>query len=552
MCYGIRSNILISAVMKILHTLLLIIYFSYGIQSLRAQQLTSSNLPIIVISTNGQVILDEPKRNATMTIYDNPDGSRNQLNWDPPVFVGTIGIELRGQSSQALFPKKSYGVETRDISGNDLDTSILGFPRQSDWVIHGPYSDKSLIRNALSYILAGEIMEYAPRVRMAELVLNNEYQGLIVWTENIKRDKNRVDISKLGPEENEGDNLTGGYILKFDKGDSYEIGWESPYQPLPGRSQRTRFLYHYPKPGDITNQQKSYIRNWITEFENVLMSNNYGDPDKGYEKYMDVQSFVDFIIINEMSKNIDGYRLSSYMYKDKDSKGGKLFMGPVWDFNLAWGNANYCSGSTTYGWELNFNGECPDDFWLNHVWWNRLMIEARFRQTIKDRWIKLRRSTFSTDKIIAKVDSLVSLIGEAQVRNFNKWPVLGKYIWPNDYVGSSYGEEINYLKQWIASRTNWLDGAFGDLTTSSIEIDEDPDISVYPNPSNGYIYIDSKEDLLDIQLFQMDGRKIRVVDLKNQGTIYYPIELAPNQGMIFYRINKKGGGSVTGRLAVIN
>lgn len=514
-----------------------------------AQQLTSSNLPIIVVNTMGQTILNEPKRTVTMTIYDNQDGTRNQLNWDTPKFSGLVGIEIRGQSSQSLFPKKSYGIEFRDSNDMDVDTSILGLPRQSDWVIHSPYSDKSLIRNALAYIIAGEIMDYAPRVRLAEMVINDEYHGLILWTESIKRDKNRVDISKLSPDENEGDDLTGGYILKFDKGESFETAWESPFSPIPGRSQKARFLYHYPKAREISTPQKNYIKTWVTQFENNLMSSGYSDPVTGYNKYINVKTFVDLIIVNELSKNVDGYRLSTYMYKDKDSKGGKLSMGPVWDYNLAFGNANYCEGSTSYGWGFNFNGICPDDFWLIHVWWNRLMIEDRFRQNVKDRWISLRNNQLSSTMLMTKVDSLVSLLGESQARNFIKWPVLGKYIWPNQYVGSNYGEEINYLKQWITNRTIWLDGAFKDLTTPVVNIEDDMTVNIFPNPSSGELFIDSEEPLLKAELYSLQGSLLRSVNLdKNDRMV--ALESINHKGVIIYKVFKVDGTIISGKISM--
>jgi len=326
---------------------LLLIGFSH--LSLAGQELTTSNLPIIIIDTDGEGIRDEPKITAHMLILDDADG-QNDINRSIATYDGFIGIEIRGQSSQS-FPKKGYGVETRDDDGNDLNVALLGMPEENDWVIHSPYSDKSLIRNALAYSIAGEMMPYAPRVRLAELIINNRYEGVILWTEKIKRDNNRVAVSKLTEDDNDGDEVTGGYIIKFDKGN--EVLFTSKFQPNLPYNQETRFVAQDPKISEYTDAQVDYINRYIDEFEEVLMSDNYDDPVEGYAKYIDIDSYVNTILLNELTRNVDGYRLSTYMYKDKDSKGGKLTMGPTWDHNLAWGNADYCNGSNTTGMALS-------------------------------------------------------------------------------------------------------------------------------------------------------------------------------------------------------
>ena len=183
-------------------TLLILI----GCSSLSGQiNLTDSNLPIILIETNNQGIQDEPKITATMKIIDNGPGNRNQIT-DPPLgYEGFIGIELRGASSQS-FLKKGYGLETRNEDGSNRNIVLMGMPKENDWVLHGPYSDKSLIRNALAYKLAGAVMPYAPRTQFCELIINGNYRGVYLFTEKIKIDKGRVDLEKLQIDENSGDN----------------------------------------------------------------------------------------------------------------------------------------------------------------------------------------------------------------------------------------------------------------------------------------------------------------------------------------------------------
>ena len=472
----------------------------------------SSSLPLIFIKTdNNSFIPDEPKVGATMQIVFNEDGSENRVDATEFHFVGRIGIELRGQSSLALFPKKGYGIETWDEMDDDKNVGLLGFPEESDWVIHSPYSDKSLLRNVLSYHLGAQIMTYAPRVKLCELIINEQYLGVVVFTEKIKRDKNRVDINRLSADEISGDKLTGGYILKFDKSTPDEVAWVSQYRPIPGRSNSTEFIYHYPKPEDISNEQKTYIRNWITEFERTLKSNDFDNPSSGYRKYADVNSFIDMFIMNEITRNVDGYRLSTFMHKQKDSDGGKLIMGPIWDYNLAFGNANYCDGGETWGWAHQFNRVCPDDKWVNAFWWDRLLSDNAFRQQFKDRYFYFRENVLSTENVMATIDSLVTHMGPAVERNFGRWRILGQYIWPNNFVGSDYNSEINELKRWIIARFEWLDQNIKSLTTDVVEITQDSPIQLGPNPSAGRLNfnVQNSTEFKQIRIFTMNGRLVQ-------------------------------------------
>ena len=258
--------------------------FFIAINSLWAQTFTDSNLPILVITTDdGASIPDEPKTTAHLGVLWHENGDRNYLTDAFSDYDGKIGIEIRGQSSQ-WFDKKSYGFETRNEDGSNNNVSLLGMPTENDWVLHGPFSDKSLIRNAFTYTLAGKIMDYAPRVRMVEIQVNGEYLGVYLLTEKIKRDNDRVDIAKLDIDDNAGDSLTGGYILKMDKYSDGDVGFRSNYAPIEGQGQETWFWLHYPKAENITQQQFDYIEGYMHQFENALMSGSFAHPTVGYRQ----------------------------------------------------------------------------------------------------------------------------------------------------------------------------------------------------------------------------------------------------------------------------
>lgn len=436
------------------------------------------DLPLFVINTiNGQNVPDDPKVTANMKIINNPTGINN-LSDTVYEYNGYIGIEIRGSSSLS-FDKKGYGVETRDETGANFDVELLGLPAENDWVLHGPYSDKSLIRNALAYYLGNQTGHWSPRTRFCELYLNKDYRGVYVLVEKIKQNKERVNIAKLKPEDISGDDLTGGYILKIDRPDPGY--WVSPYKSQDGLY-NIYFSYVDPKYEDLTVQQRQYIKKYVTDFENALFGNNYKDEENGYRSFINTESFADYYLINELSRNVDAYRLSTYFHKDKDSKGGKLTMGPLWDYNLAFGNCNYCSGNNTSGWVIDGIGEDYD--MQVPEWWDRLRSDPYFETQLKTRWELLRTNVFSLENINNFIDSCTEVLANSEVRNFQRFDILSIYIWPNAYWGGTYSNEINYLKSWINKRLQWMDSKIRLITdvdaptvsTHSFEVIE------FPNP----------------------------------------------------------------------
>ena len=411
-------------------------------------------LPLMKIQTGNQNIVDEPKIPGSLQIYQEELLIEEHL----------IGIEIRGSSSQ-MFDKKSYGFETWDEMGEDLNASLGGFPEEEDWILYGPYSDKSLVRNVLIYELSNNMGQYASKTKFYELEINEIFQGTYVLMEKIKRDRNRVDISK-----NKVEDITGGYIIKIDKptgdGDWYDgnISFNSQYDTtgvLIGNS-NINFLYEYPKADDVSEEQKKYIQDYIHLFETALISEDFESIENGYRQFIDLDSFIDFFILNEFSKNPDGFRLSTYLHKEK---GGKLKMGPIWDFNLAFGNVNYCDGDSPYGWAHRFNDICSGDNWQVPFWWNRFLDDPEYVSLLKERWAILRSEILSSDTVSFRLRELQeNLKGSSAIdKNFGKWLILGKYIWPNKFIGDSYDSEINYLEEWINERFDWLDQNINEL-----------------------------------------------------------------------------------------
>lgn len=484
-----------------------------------------SHLPLLVIDTYGAEIPDDPRIPAYMGIINNSVGL-NYIDDDFNDYDGHITIERRGNSSQGN-GKTPYRFETVDSEGENNNVQLLGLPEENDWVLYAPWQDKSMVRNILIYQLSNELGRYASKTKLVELYLNNEYRGIYVLMEKIKRDNNRVNISKLNPDEVEGDDLTGGYILKFDwyyTGDNIG-GFESEYNGM-------MYNFHYPKPSDIVPEQEEYIENFIYDFETIMMGINIPTDSIAYDSIINIDSFVDFILLQELSKNVDAYRLSSYIYKDKNSIDSRLTAGPIWDFNHGFGNCDYGHTWATNNWLIEYDptGD-PIAFW-----WENLWQDGNFQLKISSRYTDLRSNIFSEQHINNIIDSTVFYLGDAIDRNFIRWPLLGNYVWPNYYVFDSYEEEIDYLKSWISNRLAWMDSQILLLNIDRHKMLSDVYLSdAYPNPFNPITtlkYNISKDELVNITIYDMLGNEINqlVNEVQSSGHKLIQWNATNNQG----------------------
>lgn len=529
-----------------------IFFFSFGIKDESSHYnpvpawfytpFLSSNLPLLIIDTYGQTIPNEPKIEAHLGIVDNGPGVRNYLTDAFNGYDGRIAIEIRGSSSQA-FPKKNYGFETQDSLGENNNVSLLGMPEENDWVLHGPYSDKTLMRNVLSYHIGRQTGRYAPRTRWCELVVNGQYLGLYVLVEKIKRDENRVDIATLQPEDIAGDELTGGYIFAIDRHDPGEDdGWYSQYV--------TDVFYRYEDPShnDLAQVQKDYLRNYVKGFETAMVSSQMSQV---YDQYVDVPSWIDYWIATEIFKHVDAYKLSFFMYKEKDSDGGKIHFGPLWDLNLAYGNFDFGTESPApSGWSWTW----ANWGYLRPYWVADLSTLPEVQNLTKCRWEELRQAGLQTGNLLQFIDENAALIEEARIRNFERWPVLGVYVWPNDFVGATYEDELSFLKVWLINRLSWMDVNMpGDCSAVASEEAPLPELTlqVYPNPFQtelSFFFDHSTLKNGEVTLFDALGRNAGQVELTAGQAGKIQLE-GFSPGIYFYRLTIDG--KVLGRGKVV-
>ncbi len=514
--------------------------------------ITSSNLPLVVINTSGKTIPEDTKIQATMKVIYNSSGN-NKPTDSGNIYDGNIGIEIRGQYSASL-PQKPYGIETRDQSGNNLNVPLLGMPEENDWILLANYNDKTFMRNMLAFELFRKMGHYAPRTRMVEVIINNVYMGVYILTEKIKQDKGRVDIAKLTSKDIADDNITGGYIFKIDYYNSLN-SWRSNYTPPGYPNKPVYYVYHDPDPNELLSQQKNYLKTAVNSFEKVLNSAEFADKTTGYPAWIDVTSFIDYFIVNEVSRNVDGYKKSCYFFKDKNSKGGKINAGPVWDFDWAWKNIDDCSffkvtdGS---GWSYKIN-DCGNIYPNSNGWVVRLLQDSEFANALNKRYFELRNSYLSFNYLQSYIDSIKNQASEAEVRHYKKWNILSLSVGAPEIDGqpSTYEGQVTKFATWIKTRLIWLDAHFpGQTLTTSTETDQEASsYRIFPNPATEVVYLESTSEIQSIEIYNCNGKCILYKTELNTFSTQLNIS-GLSSGIYLVRMKIKGEKIVSSKLIV--
>jgi hypothetical protein len=368
--------------------------------------------------------------------------------------------------------------------------------------------------------------------------------GVFVLTEKIKRDKNRLDIANLDTDDNAGDSLSGGYIFATDYFDDYN-SWISNFPPIDRPGSEVHFVYKYPEPDVITTQQSNYIRTFVNIVESKLYGSDFTDPVKGYRAYMDVSSFIDYFIIGELSRNVDAYKKSCFYYKDRDDNNGLLHAGPVWDFDWAFKNLeDNCSifdATDGSNWAYMVN-EC-NNWPVAPSWVKRLLQDPAFREELYNRYTALRQTILSSEYLNNYIDSVNTLVDEAQERHYIKWPILNENAGAPevDPPAGSFEGEIERFRNWIALRLAWLDANMPPMEATDIikSRSDDSGLRLFPNPVRDFLNIVSTEKMLNIEIFNSSGMPVHYQDL--QGSYEFRIDLARQpSGLYISRISLEG------------
>jgi hypothetical protein len=388
-----------------------------------------SKLPLVVVRTAGPVP-DDPKVAARIRVIDRPGRRANMPAHAGNVYAGRAGIETRGHSSQ-MFPKKQYGIELRDRDGEGRDAALLGVPPDDDWVLTANYSDKTLMRNALGYRIARTVFgRYAPRTRHVELVLNGNYRGVYVLTQRLELGDGRVEP---------GD----GWLLEltFDFQAQAERHFRSP---------RTGRPLLYTDPDDPGRKRAREIRRDVLRLERALYGRRFRHPERGWRAHLDSAAAVDYVLLQELFNNPDGFHGSTYFHRPP---GGRIVLGPLWDLDIAMGNHNVGRFRTARGWHLR-----------GRPYIERLYADRRFIRDMAARWRELRSAGLRR-RVRAAISADVRTLRPPQVRNFRRWRILGRYVWPNPVdprtgrYRPTWRAEVGYLGSWLDARISWMNRA---------------------------------------------------------------------------------------------
>lgn len=525
----------------VLLLMLLSIKFAYP------QLFTESNLPIVILNTDGASIPNEPKIPGTMKIIDNGPGQINHTTDPGNVYDGNMGIEIRGHYSASL-PQKPYAIETRDSQQNELSVPLFGWPEESDWVLLANYNDKVFMRNVLAFKLSNEAGFYASRTKFVEVVLNGQYDGIYIFGEKLKRDDGRVNIAKLETGEISGEPLTGGYIFKVDYYDGSN-SWLSPYHPIEHPSFDVHFVYYYPNPEDIVAQQRDYLKSFVTSFEAALYSPNFTDPVAGYRPFINSESFVNYFLVNELARNNDGFKKSYFFHKNRDGIDKRLNAGPVWDFDWAWKNIDECpifANTDGSGWAYQVNDCWPD---INSPDWQvRLLQDPVFVNLTRCRWEEMKEDIMNKDSLFAWIDATTNYLWDAQERHYTRWPILGLNVGTPVIppIPATFQGEINAFKHWIELRLAWLDANIPGLCDPT-NITENTGLEpfIYPNPASEKVLVETTGSATSwyAKLFGMDGTLIAIRCIYADSIISIDLQnIKP--GMYLLRLENSGSNAV--------
>lgn len=386
-----------------------------------------TGLPVVQIwTTNAAPVLDrETYLTGCMRITD---GSKQV--YSTGLYHSTLEIRGRGNTSWNM-AKKSYRLKLSSAS------TILDMPAHKDWVLIANYADKTLLRNNVSFELSRRVdMAWTPRMRHVDVYLNNEFLGNYLLGEKIEVAPARVAITKMKTTDIAAPNVEGGYLLQVEYTDRL-LGTDTYFT-----SRIYNFLMESPKEDDVQPAQKAYISTQVQGLEDAILRGDF-DPQTGVPAYMDVDTLVNYYLVQELLKNKDAAMGSSvYLYKER---GGLLKMGPLWDFDIAAGNIDfYPSAMYPEGWYLR----------NTTAWFDSLMRTPAFKARVKARWKPFKESIKTLPQYIDRQAAILEL---SQRENFIRWPILGTHVWPNQVVTGSYAGEVDWLKHWLRKRVAWMD-----------------------------------------------------------------------------------------------
>lgn len=428
------------------------------------------DLPVLVLDSYGRAVPGaEPDFEPTDGSFSREFMSAAVMSFEPedgvtsfsgpPVVASGVGVHVRGQSS-VRFNKKPYRVELRDATDADRDCPMFGMPPESDWVLNPPFPDKALIRNAFVYSLGPDMGLAAPRARLVEVYVNSEpralassdYQGVYLFVETIKNQKHRLNLEQLGASDTTLPDIQGGYIFKFEWGQHENI---EQLLPCPEQAVSCWDWLEVADPKPWNQEQQAYLASHLAELTAAFHASDPADPTQGYPAFIDTDSFVNHVIVHELTRNADSYVRSQHFHKDRDTK---VSAGPLWDFDLI---AGVGSSQGSYqnvaleGWQYeNFESR-----WETADWFEVLVNDPTFQVALAARWRELRQGVLADAEIVARIRMLTQGLASAAQRNFDKWPILTTELIEQfeTPTADTWESQVEVMQEWLLGRAAWLD-----------------------------------------------------------------------------------------------
>ena len=482
----------------------------------------TTNLPDVIIHTENAVDIADPYkevyRKGTISIISD-DGET--------IFSEITEIKGRGNNSWT-HPKKPYRLKL------DKKANLLGLPAKAkNWTLINNYGDKTLMRNFLAFDISQRFeMEYTPAIKLVNVYLNGEYKGCYQLCDQMEVDENRVNVEEMDITETQQPNLSGGYLLEIDAYAYSEISWFTSNTQIP-------VTIKYPKDDEINPTQKAYIHNWFNRMESAILYDiNYKNPETGYRKYLDTESFIRHFLIGELIGNTDTY-WSVYMYKKRNDD--KFYFGPVWDCDLAFENDHRTYPiNNNPEWIYKSKGSCANGV-RNLV--NRLFTDEGFDNQVKSIYAKYRNSGAITEEsLLGVINNTAEQLEESQKLNFTRWKIMGVKVHENPVVHGSYNAEVNNVKKFVRERIAWMDKKLGytpskDPGTGNNNPDQERDLAeIQISNNNNFLHIKGVTRPVKVEVFTIDGKNVfsemlyeNSIDIKLQKG-FYIIKLSDTKG----------------------
>ena len=380
-----------------------------------------TGLPILYVNTSGVAI--DSKEDYVEGVSSIVGGTNYPSFQD-------LEMKIKGRGNSTWWQGGIWGKKPYQIKFGDK-TEVLNMPKDKKWVLLAELSDKSLIRNKIAREIANiSRFDYVPQAEYSEVFINEQHVGTYLIGQKVEESKNRVNIGDTG------------YLIEIDTDANGRIETDDVYFRSSQWSSRYEDgVFNIKEPSlEYDSEEFNLIKDHVNDFEEALFGNNFKDPDLGYRSFIDLPSFIDWFLVNEISKNQDARSYSSIYFNY--IPGEKIKMGPVWDFDLAFGNVDYS------------NAENPEGFWIKeNLWFKRMFEDPYFSDLVNTRFNYYENNLSS---ILSKVDEFENYLSKSQKKNFEIWDILSKDVWPIPVKYDTHREYVEYLKNWIDTRMLWL------------------------------------------------------------------------------------------------